>query len=285
MVGMRALRRTCLTRIPPFAQSLGAGHLDVVGGQDLQHRGAQGLHEYRREEQRDGQGRQGQVHHVAEKALAVPGDGQEAEPQAEQQHQQQAHPERRHGEADHAADADGVIDRPIPVAGREQRQRQRQHHGDEGAVRQQEDGDLEPLADDGGDRRLLDDRGAQVTVQGVPDEPHVLHREGLVEAQLGVGRGHHLVRRPAVQHDADGVARHELNGEERDQRHAEHDEHHLAQPAEDVGDDRHRPALNDDARPPPRRRPESSGNERASPTCRARPGSTTTSRWSGSSSS
>ena len=226
---------------PALAQSLGAGHLDVVGGQDLQHGGAQGLHENRCEEQRDGQRRQGQVHHVAEKALAVPGDRQDAEADAEQQHQQQAHPERGHGEADHSADADGMVDGPVPVAGGEQRQRQRQHHGDEGAVGQQEDGDFEPLPDDGGDRRLLDDRGAQIAVQGVPDEAYVLHRERLIEAQPGVDGGHDLVRRPAVQHDADRIARHELNGEERDQRHAEHDEHHLAQPSEDVGDDRHRP--------------------------------------------
>ena len=60
------------------------------------------------------------------------------------------------------------------------------------------------------------------------DEAYVLHRERLIEAEPGVDGGHHLVRRPAVQHDADRIARHELNGEERDQRHAEHDEHHLA---------------------------------------------------------
>ena len=181
------------------------------------------------------------MHDVAEEAAPVARDRQQAERQAEEQHQQQAHPEGRHGEADHAADANDVIDRPLAIARGKQGKRHGDHDGDQRAVDQQEDRGFQTLADDRRDRRLLDDGDAEVALQRIPDEAPELDRQRLVEAEAFVCGGDDLLRRPSVQHDADRIAGDELNGQEGEQRDAEHDEHHLGEAPDNVTEDEHGP--------------------------------------------
>ena len=165
-----------------LGEALGTSDLDVIRGHDLQH-GARGTGSGSARGNRDGHGRQRQVDDMSEEAAAVAGNRKEPEREPEQKHEQKAHPERRHREADHPADPNRMVDRAAVAGSGEDGERHREQDRDQRAVGEEEKRGPEALKDDGRDRRLLDDRGAKIALQRVPDETRELDRHRLIEAE------------------------------------------------------------------------------------------------------
>ena len=128
----------------------------------------------------------------------------------------------------------------VVPGGGDHRQRYREDDGDDGAVDEQEQGLRDALADDGRHRLALDDRPAEVALDGTPEKIPVLNQNRLVEAELGVGGAKHLLGRPAAEHELDRVPRHELHGEERDQRDPDEHRDHGEEAREHVAENAHR---------------------------------------------
>jgi hypothetical protein len=154
---------------------------------------------------------------------AVPGGGQDPEPDGEDQDEQDADPEGRGGLAEQDAGHHGVVGAPAAAHGGEDAGRDRHHEGHGEGGGGQFDGGREPVGEDLADGLSVDEGVTEVEPDQSPQVVEVLGEEGLVQAErvaqhlLLFGRG---VRR---QQDLHGVAG-EAYEEEGDGRRAEQDE-------------------------------------------------------------
>ena len=183
---------------------------------------------------RDGERRQEHRPDVAGEAGAVPADGEEAaHVERERQEEHDPDPEGRKPQADQRDDPHDLVAGRVALARRDRRQRQGDQDREAGPVADEPERDRQPVEDELTGRHAVVERVAQVAMDEPLHELHVLDRQRLVEAPLLVQERDPLRRRLHAQHRAGRVARHEMDHEEHEDGDAQHDRHHLEQPARD----------------------------------------------------
>ena len=177
---------------------------------------------------------------MAAEVIAVPADGEDSERKPEEKHEEQCDPEWGHRQPDHAAEVDRVIHGSVVLGGGDHRQRHGKEHGQKSAVDKQKNGFLDALADDGRHRLALNDRRSEIALDCAPEKISVLDQHRLVEAELGMSSAKHLFGRPPAEHELDRIPRHQLHGEECDQRDPDEHRDHGKEPPEHVAENAHR---------------------------------------------
>src|SRR5690606_38956875 len=81
---------------------------------------------------------------------------------------------------------------------------------------------------------LLDERLAEVALDGIPQPAHVLLRDRTVQASLGAHLGEHLGVADLARRDRDGIARPEPRERERDERDHQQNERQPREATDDV---------------------------------------------------
>jgi hypothetical protein len=137
-------------------------------------------------------------------------------------------------QADQRDDPHDVVACGVPLAGRERGERHRDQDREGRAVADQPERDRQAIDDELASRHVVEERITQVAVDEPLHEELVLNKERLVEAPLLMQERDPLRRRVDTQHRAGRVARHEMDHEEHEDGDAQHNRHHLEQPARDI---------------------------------------------------
>ena len=152
---------------------------------------------------------------------------QPAQPHGEDQLQHHGGPEGRQGVGADAKQAPRQIKAPLGAGDAAEAHRQPQHGGDGQGHHPQLQAGGQALGNDAAHRLLVAEGQAQVAVQQLAHEAHVLLGQGLVEAQLLPEGGAHRFRGPGAQQGVDRIT----GGQAQQQEHQAGDQpqHHRRQ--------------------------------------------------------
>ena len=211
-----------------WPEALGAGGADIILLQHLEHGGAGNARDQRDVDAAERDGRQDQVLQPWPEAFGERRVALHRKPfEFEREHigeDVSDHKDRKR-EAEHGECHDGAVDPASRLPGRDHAERHRDHDGQDEGERHQRQRRLDPLRDQGRDRQVGEDRGAEIAVQDAPEPAPELDQERPVEAEalanaLNVG-GARLVagdhRRRIARRDVE-----QAEHEQRDDRHHRH---------------------------------------------------------------
>ena len=230
----------------PVRQATGAGELDVIGAQHLEHLGAHQAHDQRQLKHRQRDGRQGDVlpalgrqqagapqthlHHIA-----APEAGQPAQHDGKNQDQQDADQEGGQRYAQQRNRHEQLAQEGATPKCRVHPHRNANEQGQEGRHQSQLQGGRQALDDQARDLGALTQAQAELAVDRIPQKVCVLHEKRLIQPQISpqlpdlVGRG------VLAQQEHHRIA-HILKQQEGNEGHRHHHQHGLEQSLNNEGE-------------------------------------------------
>jgi hypothetical protein len=220
-------------------QALGEGGAHEVFSEHPQHARSRHARDERHVDQGEGGGGENQVTQelprpVGEGLIALDGEGAQAN--GKNPHEEEAEPEHGHGEAGHREDHDRAIDPGALTPRREHTQGHGEEHGNQHGENGQRDRRTHPLADQGGHGEPRVDRRAQVASQHIAEPDARLGQERLVEPQPRADPGDVLRGGVVAGNDLGGIAGREVEKSEDGQGHHSHDRNGGHDPLQDQGE-------------------------------------------------
>ncbi len=222
-----------------LADALGARGADVVLLQHLEHRRAGDAGDQRDVDAAERDRGQDQVFEprpdpFRDRRIAL--DRQPFELEREHVGEQVADHEHRHREAEHGERHDAAVDPGAGLPGREHTDRHGDRHRQDQRDQHQRQRRLETLRDHRGDRKVGEDRVAEIAVQDLPDPFAEADQERPVEAEALADTRDIGGARLVAGDDRRRIARRDVEQAEHEQRHHAHDRDGCRDASNDVSE-------------------------------------------------